>query len=114
MGAITETAPGGEMVCIVGFEARPRDLDGRSIAGSRRAFFPGERVRYVKHVHVGKPEDNPLGYMAIFQPLGTSEDHFYGGVQDYFVSLDCWETLKEHFAKQGQPSPVGSARRTGV
>ena len=98
MSAITETAPGGEMVCILDFEARPRDPDGHPIAGSRRAFSVGERVRYIGHIYVGKPEDNPLGYMAIFQPPNVEGDHLYGAVQDYFVSLDCWEALREHFA----------------
>ncbi len=98
MSAITETQPGGEMVCIIGFEARPRDGEGRPVAGKRRAFSIGEHVRYLKHEFVPKPEDHPLGYMAIFEPLDPKDGSSYGATQDYFVSLDCWEDLEKHFA----------------
>jgi hypothetical protein len=111
MSAITETAPGGEMVCILGFEARPRDLDGRPIAGKRRPFSIGEHVRYVKSIYVDKPEDNPLGYMAIFEPLDAEGDDFYGAVQDYFVSLDRWEALKEHFSSESTDVRSGLSKQ---
>jgi hypothetical protein len=99
MSAIAETEPGGEMVCILDFEARPRDINDQPIAGKRRAFTTGEHVRYIRHFFVAKPEDNPIGYMAIFRSMDAKDDNLYGARHDYFVSLDCWENLKEHFAR---------------
>jgi hypothetical protein len=98
MGAISETEPGGEMVCIVGFEARPRDDDDRPIAGRRRTFSIGERVRYVRHFFIDQPEDNPVGPMAVFEALDPDDKKSYGATQAYFVSLECWEGLKSYFA----------------
>ncbi len=97
MSAIAETEPGGEMVCILDFEARPRDANDRPIAGRRRAFSTGEHVRYLRHFFVHEPADNPIGYMAVFRPIDSKDENLYGAKHDYFVSLDHWENLKEHF-----------------
>ena len=99
MGAISETEPGGEMVCIVGFEARPRDDDNRPVAGKRRSFSTGEHVRYLRQFFVKSPEDNPTGTMAIFEPLDPVDKNRYGATQDYFVGLECWEGLEAYFAR---------------
>jgi hypothetical protein len=98
MSAITETEPGGEMVCIVDFEARPRDDNGQIVAGQRRAFSTGEHVRYLRHFFVDTPEDHPLGYMAVFEPLDSEDKRRYGATESYFVSLECWEGLRRYFA----------------
>jgi hypothetical protein len=98
MSAITETEPGGEMVCIVDFEARPRDDDNQPVAGKRRRFTTGEHVRYLRQFFVSKPEDNPIGYMAIFEPLDPNDKTQFGATQDCFVSLECWENLRAYFA----------------
>ena len=74
MSAITETQPGGEMVCILEFSARPRDTENQPIPGPRRDFHVGERVRYIASFFKNTPEDNPTGYMAIFEPLDP-KDH---------------------------------------
>jgi hypothetical protein len=98
MSAITETEPGGEMVCIIDFEARPRDDNGRPIAEQRRSFSTGEHVRYLGHIFVDAPDDNPGGYLAILQPLDPQNQHRYGATESYFVTLDCWEGLRRYFA----------------
>ena len=98
MSAITETEPGGEMVCILEFSAQPRDGQARPIPGERRMFRIGERVRYLTHFFKNTPEDNPIGYMAVFEPLDPKDKKHYAATQTYFVSLDCWEGLKKHFA----------------
>ena len=98
MSAITETEPGGEMVCILGFSARPRGLDNQPIPSARRSFQVGERVRYVIFLYKDTPADNPTGYMAVFEPLHSEDKKRYAATQDYFVTLDCWEGIRKHFA----------------
>ena len=100
MSAISETEPGGEMVCIVEFEARPRDEENRPIPGARRRFCTGEHVRYVRQFFVSTPEDNPIGHMAIFEPLDPKDKTRYGAAQDCFASLERWEGLKSYFANK--------------
>jgi hypothetical protein len=97
MSAITETEPGGDMVCIVEFEARPRNATNEPVAGKRRRFSTGEHVRYIRQFFVNTPEDNPIGYMAIFEPLDPNDRTEYGATQVYFVSLECWENLRAYF-----------------
>lgn len=98
MGAIAETMPGGPMVCLLDFSARPRDVQGQPIQGPRREFRVGERVRFIAGQFVGKPEDNPTGWMAVFEPL-QADGHQYSAIESYFVTEDCWEGLRNHFAK---------------
>lgn len=112
MSAITETEPGGEMVCILGFEARPRDSEGQPGTGQRRAFSIGEHVRYISHYFVNKPEDNPIGYMALFEPIDAKDKNHYAATQNYFVTLDCWEDLKEHFASNLIVTERGETNRS--
>ena len=115
MSAITETEPGGEMVCIVAFSARPRDSDRQPVPGSRREFRVGEHVRLVSSFFKGLPADNPTGYMAIFEPLGNDGQGQYAATQNYFVSLDCWAGLEEYFrrsasGKTGRGAKAKSSR----
>jgi hypothetical protein len=110
MSAITETEPGQEMVCILGFEVRPRIGEGQPNPGPYRAFSVGEYVRYVSHFFVSKPEDNPIGYMAVFQPIDPKDNNKYEATQDYFVSLDCWEALNEYFASSLIVTEIGKSR----
>ena len=98
MSAITETEPGQEMVCILSFEVRPQDGPDQQKQGEYRRFSVGEHVRYLGQFFVDRPEDNPVGYMAIFQPIDKRDDHKYEATQSYFVGMDCWEDLKNYFA----------------
>ncbi len=113
MSAITETEPGGEMVCILDFSARPRDLDNQPIAGKLRHFHIGERVRYRGFFFKSTPEDNPSGYMAVFEPIDQEDENRYAAVQTYFVTLDCWEGLRKHFTKRGSKEKAGTSRQEG-
>jgi hypothetical protein len=98
MSAIMETESGGEMICILGFSARPRGLDDQPVPGERRSFRVGERVRYVTFFYKKTPKDNPTGYMAVFEPLDLEDENRYAASESYFVTLDCWEGLRKHFA----------------
>ena len=97
MSAITETEPGGEIICIAGFSARPRGAENQPIPGSWRKFQIGERVRYITYSYKDTPTDNPTGYMAVFEPIDRQDQARYTATQNYFVSLDCWEGLRQHF-----------------
>ena len=112
MSAITETEPGGEMVCILAFSARPRGLDDQPIPGPRRRFNVGEHVRYITFFYTATPEDNPIGFMAVFQPLDKADKNRYAATQDYFVTIDCWEGFRQHFAKTGSTETDKAGERT--
>jgi hypothetical protein len=99
MSAIMETEPGGEMVCILAFSARPRGEDGQPISGERRRFHVGQRVRFFSFFFKSTPQDNPSGYMAVFEPLDPSDKNRYAATETYFVTLDCWEDLGRYFAR---------------
>jgi hypothetical protein len=114
MSAITETEPGSEMVCILGFSARPRGLDDQPISGARRRFHVGERVRYVTFFYSHTPEDNPIGYMAVFEPIDKADKNRYAASQNYFVTLDCWEGLREHFALTSVTGPDKAGEGTKI
>jgi hypothetical protein len=36
--------------------------------------------------------------MAVFEPLDPDDKNRYAATENYFVSLDCWEGLRKHFA----------------
>src|SRR5262245_34571481 len=97
MSAISETEPGGEMVCIVAFSPRPRDSNNQPLAGPRREFRVGERVRFVGSFFKDLPADNPTGYMAVLESLDRDGQGRYVATQSYFVSLDCWAGLETYF-----------------
>jgi hypothetical protein len=98
MSVITETEPGGEIVCILSFSARPRDSDNGPMPDARRDFQVGERVRYISSFFKKTPEDNPTGHMVVFEPVDGRDKNRFAATQTYFVTLECWEGLKKHFA----------------
>jgi hypothetical protein len=98
MSVITETEPGGEIICILSFSARPRDSNNGPMPGTRREFQVGERLRYISSFLKETPEDNPTGHMVVFEPCDGRDRNRYAATQDYFVTLECWEGLRKHFA----------------
>jgi hypothetical protein len=99
LSAITETEPGGELVCILSFSSRPVDDRNKHIRGEWREFQVGERVRYLPYFFKDTPADNPSGYMAVFKPLDPNDPNRYAATETYFVSFDCWEGLKSYFSR---------------
>jgi hypothetical protein len=97
MSAITETEPGGEMVCIAAFSARPRGSDKRPLSGPGREFRVGERVRFLASFFRGSLPDNPVGPTAVFRPLDGDDPGQYVDTRGYFVTLDSWAGLEPHF-----------------
>jgi hypothetical protein len=110
MSAITETEPGGELVCIVAFSARPRDSENRSLPAPRREFRVGEHVRFVRTFYKDTPSDNPVGRMVIFESPGDDGHGQYTAVQSYFVSLDGWASLARYFREAAPAKKVRGSR----
>src|SRR4051794_17804689 len=98
MSVRNETEPGGEIVCIQEFSARPRGQNREPTKALRRTFRVGERVRYVESYFKETPEDNPTGYMIVFEPLRSKDGPRYAAVQTNFVTPECWVGLKTYFA----------------
>jgi hypothetical protein len=49
------------------------------------------------HFDKRSPEDNPTGMMIVFEPL-DGDGSRYAATESYFITPDCWEGLKDHFA----------------
>ena len=109
MFVINETESGEDTVCILSFSARPRDDQNQPISAVRRTFHVGERVRYCGYFFKDTPEDNPTGYMAIFQPLDADDQRSYAATADYFVTMDCWNGLKHYLEETGDKQPSKKA-----
>jgi len=105
MIVIDETEPGGEMVCVLEFSARPRNVQNGLSSSDRRTFQVGERVRFRGFYFDGAPVDNPTGYMAIFESLDPHDPNDYAAVADYFITIDCWEGLKQYLKETGDKQP---------
>ena len=71
--------------------------ENQPIPSNGRKFQIGERVRYITYSYKDTPTDNPTGYMAVFEPIDRKDQTRYTATQNYFVSLDCWEGLRQHF-----------------
>ena len=107
MGAITETLPGDEMVCIRTFTARPRDRQNVIVPGTKTLFRVGDRVRFVSHYYKNTPSDNPTGVMVVFRSPDAGDENYYAATQQYFVSLDGWSDLEAFFSQRLAVTPVG-------
>jgi len=93
MSVINESQKGDELVCLEEFEGPPQGVQPSS--ETNRAFRIGERVHYLgfyRHEHLS---NNPVGWMVVFE---AGDGRRYAATQTYFVTADCWEGLKRHFA----------------
>jgi hypothetical protein len=103
MSAILETEPGNELVCIEAFSVLPKDVADRT--KSRRNFRIGERVRYVGYYQDANLKDNPAGWMIVFKTVEPGDVPQYAATQTYFVTTECWESLKKYFARRLMNEP---------
>jgi hypothetical protein len=55
------------------------------------------------------PTDIPTGYMAVFQPIDCQDEARYTATQNYFVSVGCWEGLRQHFLSTQAASIEGDS-----
>ncbi len=95
MSVILESQRGDRVVCIMEFGGPP---DGeRPSRETNREFKIGERVRFVS-AHLDQHfKDQPNGWMVVFD---AADGKRYTATQTYFVTEDCWQGLKEFFAKR--------------
>ena len=114
MGVISESQAGDELICIVSFSVSPKGTV-RSW-DTAREFRVGERIRYVGFRHERGPEyDHPTDWMVDFD---AADGQRYSATHIYFVTVECWEGLKKHFARQLLKEPqrprTPSSRKPGV
>ena len=95
MSVILECQPGDEIVCIQAFNASP---DGEGFAWSTsRQFAVAERVRFVGARQDAHLKDRPNGWSVLVE---TSDQKRYAATQTYFVTAECWQGIKNHFARR--------------
>lgn len=96
MSVIIESQKGDELICIEEFSGSPQGVT-RSW-DTRRTFRVGEHVRYVSFFQDEHDKDIPgLGWMVVFD---AADGKRYAATQTYFVTQECWEGLRKHFAKR--------------
>lgn len=95
MNVILESERGDELICIQEFCAPPEGQ--RPSWENDRTFRVGERVRYVSFRQSRNLKDNPVCWMVVFE---AADGRRYAATQTYFVTEECWEDLKEFFAKR--------------
>ena len=106
MSVIIDSQPGDELICVSEFSGPPMDVERSS--QTSRTFHIGERVRYVRFLRDEHYQTFPgLGWNVVFD---AADGKRYTATQTYFVTEECWEGLKKHFAKQ-RPKAL-SAKKT--
>ncbi len=96
MSATTETEPGGEMVCIVAFYARPRDPDGRSVPGPDRYSF---RPRRVTSRLGGTPEALQFRRYAIARRTAGGTGASFPLIDRQRISLSSKSSIRSYSSK---------------
>ena len=104
MSVINESQAGDELVCLEEFSAPPQG--SWHSPATDHTFRVGERVRYVSFYRHQNLANNPVCWMVVFD---ADDGKRYAATQTYFVTADCWQGLKEHFARQRR-QPVASKK----
>jgi hypothetical protein len=94
MSVILEAQIGDNLVNIVEFHASP---EGKPFSWkTSRKFAVGERVRYEDFYADQHYKNHPgLGWMVIVK---AEDGKRYAATQTHFVTEECWQGLKAHFA----------------
>src|SRR5262249_15498213 len=100
MSVILECQSGDEFVCIQEFHASP-DGEGFSWETSRQ-FRIGERLRYKGFRRNDHLKDRPNAWLVLFE---AKEGQQYAAEQTYFVTTECWQGIKKHFARRLPKDP---------
>ncbi len=95
MSVILECQPGDEFVCIQDFHASP---EGEHFSwDTSRHFRLGDRLRYAGCRQNAALAGRPNEWMVVFE---TADDKRYAATQTYFVTTECWKTIKQFFARR--------------
>jgi hypothetical protein len=94
MSVINESQKGDELVCLAEFEGPPQRV--APSPDTNHKFRIGERVRYLGSYRHANLSDNPVGWMVVFE---ARDGRRYAATQSYFVTADCWDGLRKHFAR---------------
>jgi hypothetical protein len=95
MSPILESQFGDEIVCVTEFSASPHGEGFPWETG--RTFRIGERLRYADSYRDEHFQDQPTGWMILFD---ASDGKRYHATQTYFVTMECWRGLKRFFARR--------------
>jgi len=96
MSVILESQPGDDLICIEQFSGSPQGVTPSW--ETDRTFRIGERVRYVSFFQDQHYKDHPgLGWMVVFD---AADGKRYAATQTYFVTEECWQSLKKFFARR--------------
>jgi len=103
MSVIIESQMGNELIIIEQFSGSPHGV--KTSWATNRTFRIGERVRYVSFFQDQRDKDIPgLGWMVLFV---AADGKRYAAAQTYFVTEECWQGLKNHFARRLLRQPKG-------
>ncbi len=107
MSVINESQKGDELICLEEFEGPPQGE--RPSPETNHTFRIGERVRYLGFYRHETFADNPVGWMVVFE---AGDGKRYAATQSYFVTLECWEELKKHFARRQRKATPAKKTKT--
>lgn len=95
MSVLLECQAGEEFVCIEAFHASP---EGEGFSWDTcRHFRVGERLRYLGSKQEPRLADRPNGWMIVFE---AADGKRYAATQTYFVTEECWQTIKKVLARR--------------
>ncbi len=107
MSAITESRPGDDIIIIQDFHASPKNQPFSW--ETSREFKVGESVQFHSFFHDQAFQDQPgLGWMIVFDAGDCKQ---YAADQTFFVSMECWDSLRKYFSKRKQSQRRKAARR---
>ncbi|MBY0524453.1 MAG: hypothetical protein K2R98_13690 [Gemmataceae bacterium] len=111
MSVILESKIGDELFNLQSFHASP---EGQPFSwATSRKFRVGERVRYVSFFQDQHYKNHPgLGWMVV---VTASDGKRYAATHTQFVTKECWQGLKELFARYARrklKAPIASKLKT--
>ena len=109
MSVINDSEKGDEIVCLEEFSGAPQGI--RRSAETVRTFHIGDRVRYLGFFRHQNLFDHPVCWNLIFE---ADDGKRYNATQTYFVTTDCWDGLRKHFAmKRRTATRATNSKRAG-
>jgi hypothetical protein len=110
MSVLLECQPGDTFFCLQDFRASP---DGEGFSWDTcRHFRVGEKLGYVSFREDSNKSNRSTGWLLIFD---AADGKRYATVQTYFVTEECWNGLREHFAgRRRKAQPAKKAKTTSA
>src|SRR5438093_12843283 len=101
MSVALECLKGDPFYCLERFYGCPQ---GEPFSWKRsRHFKVGERLCFASAYLDEHFKEHPTGWMIVFD---AADGKRYAATQIYFVTEECWEGLKKHFARKGRKATL--------